>query len=145
MFNGRALSVIALTSILGMACGCGKGGGVAEVARVNVSGKVTLDGKPLEKGYIMFVSTDTKAATEPASGDIKDGSFSLAVPAGSKIVQITSPKVIGKRKKYKDDPNSPEVDEVEEMIPAQYNKKSKITKDISSSSADLGTIELKSK
>lgn len=145
MSNGRALSVLALTFILGMACGCGKGGGVTEVSKINVSGKVTLDGKPLEKGQIMFVSVDNKAATEPALGDIKDGSFSLAVPAGSKIVRITASKVIGKRKKYKDDPSSPEVDDVEELIPPQYNQKSKITKDISSSSPDLGTIELKSK
>ena len=119
--------------------GCQKAGG----DRTKVSGKVTLDGAPLEEGTIMFVSADKK--TEPATGDIKNGQYSLPVPPGPKIVQISAKKVIGKKKLYEGEPNSPEVDQTQELIPARYNEKSELKADISTGSQELKPFELKSK
>jgi hypothetical protein len=143
MTTGRVLSLTVAILILVVASGCGKGGG--QTPSVTLRGKVTLDGVPLSKGEIVFASVDKDAPTEPAIGEINDGQFSITMPAGSKKVQITSQKVIGKRKKYKDDPKSPEVDETTEAIPDKYNKKSTLLVDVAPSDTELKTFELKSK
>jgi len=89
-----------------------------------VSGEVTLDGKPLKEGVIRFVPEDGKSPT--ADAPVADGKFQATVPAGKKRVEISAPKVVGKRKMY-DTPDSPVVDEVAELIPAKYNVRSELT------------------
>jgi hypothetical protein len=43
------------------------------------------------------------------------------LPPGEKKVEITATKVIGKRPAYPGDPNSPQMDIVEHIIPSNYN------------------------
>lgn len=51
-----------------------------------INGTVTLDGKPLHDGTIMFVSTE--GANEMAKGKIIEGAYSLECTAGNKTVQV---------------------------------------------------------
>ncbi len=87
--------------------------------RFDVSGSVTLDGKPLETGSISFRSEKDIADGMVASADIKEGQFSAKVPPGEKtivihsIVQSTDP-----REEFKD------------LVPVKYNKKSTLTANV---------------
>jgi hypothetical protein len=93
----RRLSPARLSGALGVVVlalsGCG---GVGTL--YPVSGKVTLDGKPLPDGQVSFVPDKEKGNKAPATpfGKIKDGSYSLetkgqpGAPAGAyKIMVIT--------------------------------------------------------
>jgi hypothetical protein len=60
------------------ALGCGRG-------KSSVSGAVTLDGKPLYTGTIVFIPQGAPAV----SGEIKDGQYSVAgVPTGEATVTV---------------------------------------------------------
>jgi hypothetical protein len=110
---GRILVTIALVSMIGCSTG--------DTATVN--GTVTLDGSPLKEGVVRFVPVDGKTPT--ASADIKDGKFNANVPKGEMRVELSAPKVIGKKKMY-DTPDSPVVDEVAELLPERYNVNSEL-------------------
>src|SRR6516165_10691227 len=69
-----------------------------------VSGEVTIDGKPVEEGAISFYPVDRKSPT--TGGDIKGGSYSVAVPVGLMDVKISMPKTIRMKKLY-NTPDSP--------------------------------------
>jgi len=103
--------------------GCGR----AEPAKGFVSGVVTLDGKPLERGSVLFVSADNTLPS--SSGEIKDGAYRAEVYVGPMNVQVLSPRVVGKRKLY-DTPDSPVRDVTEESIPAKYNTHTELTYEV---------------
>lgn len=103
-------------AVLGLA-GCGSGKPI-------VTGVVTLDGKPLENGTIQFfpVAGDgqTSAATLAA-----DGSYRMeASPTKMKVV-IHAVKIVGKRKMYEGQADSPTIDLTEELVPARYSDMNK--------------------
>ncbi len=77
--------------------GCGSSGS----AGVEVTGKVTLAKKPLEKGEIFFFPADGKP---PIKLDISNGQFSGKVPVGKHKIQFSSTREM-KNPKY--DKNSP--------------------------------------
>jgi hypothetical protein len=109
------LVIVALPLALVLAgCGDSSSDGI-------VRGEVTLDGKgPLKKGQIRFVPTDTKK--RPAEGEIVDGKFEVrGVPVGEAKVEITAPKVVGKIRLA---PESPEVEQLEELLPDRYHVRS---------------------
>ena len=95
--------------------GCGTG----EPPTYPVKGKVTLDGKPIEKGLIRFSPT---GSASPAGAEIKAGQYSLKAPPGESKVEITSTIVVGQRKAY-NTPDSPMVDITKEAVPDQFNAK----------------------
>jgi hypothetical protein len=106
-----------------------------------VSGEVTLDGQPLKDGIIKFIPGDGKTAT--ADAPVRDGRYSATVPPGPKRVEVSAPKVVGKRKVY-DTPGSPEVDVVSELIPARYNVQSELTMTVAAGRQTMN-YELKSR
>jgi hypothetical protein len=115
---------MARTALVGLAlalaaAGCSGGGGEA-----TVSGTVKLDGRPLKAGLIKFIPADGKTPTADAT--ITDGKYTATVPPGDKRVEVTAPKVVGKMKMY-DTPDSPTVDQVEELLPKRYNTASELT------------------
>jgi len=68
-----ALSISALVVVLG----CGDESGLS--TRYKVNGKVTLKGAPISKGTINFVPSKPPVPEgRAASGEIKDGSYSLS-------------------------------------------------------------------
>ena len=98
------------------------------VITAKVTGQVTLDGKPLERGLIQFLPTDGHGSA--AAAEIQRGNYAVAVPLGSKRVEVTSPKVVGKQKAY-DTPDSPVMNIIEEQIPWEYNAQSQLKADVS--------------
>lgn len=98
-----------------------------------ISGSVTLDGKPLETGEILFRS---EAAAATFAGKISAGKYSLSATAGKKRVEITSTQIVpGKQGQRGGTPGDPISESntahvYEEIIPADYNHKSTLTADV---------------
>jgi hypothetical protein len=102
---------------------------------VTVAGAVKLDGSPLETGTILFEPRD--GATRPAQTTIEAGQYSLEVEPGPKIVRINSQKVVGQEAVYPGDPESPQIDKLEEQVPAQFNSQTTLEQDISAAADDV--------
>lgn len=68
------------------ALGCGSG----EPALYEVSGAVTLNGKPIPEGEVTFVAENGLVS---APGPVKDGRYTLQTTAGKKTVRILAMKV----------------------------------------------------
>jgi hypothetical protein len=132
MTTGRILSAALLVLLLVAAGGCGSG-------QTKVSGKVTVNDKPLEKGNILFVPSDGKGQSE--GGEIVNGQYSVKLTPGPKKVEITATKVIGKVSPYGKD--GPEVDQTADAIPAEYNRETKLTADVKAGMSELPPFNLK--
>jgi hypothetical protein len=65
----RSWKAILLSLILGAAIGCGGRGGV--------EGTVTINGKPVDGGMILFVPMEGNLKQAPTHADIKDGKYEL--------------------------------------------------------------------
>jgi hypothetical protein len=65
---------------------------VKESETAIVTGNVTVQGKPLAEGTVIFTSLDMKPA-KPISGIVKDGGYTVKdLPSGKYAVAITSEK-----------------------------------------------------
>jgi hypothetical protein len=106
-----------------MACltGCGRGGGMAAL-----SGSVSYDGQPVEKGTITFLPADGKGPT--AAAPITDGKYSVKVAYGRRVVKIEGFKVLGQHPFSANNPRM--VVEQQQIIPPCYNTRSELTRDI---------------
>ncbi len=93
-------------------------------AEAVVAGEVLLDNAPLPKGMIRFIPTD--GALRPMDAEVVNGKFEARVSPGEWRVEITAPKVTRKKKMY-DTPDSPEVDEIAELLPVRFNVQSTLT------------------
>ena len=58
---------------------------------VKISGKVTVDGEPVESGSVAFAPADGKTSVEGA--EIVNGEYNAKVPPGDKIVRIRGMKL----------------------------------------------------
>ena len=103
--------------------GCGGGD---SLNRGSVSGKVTLDGQPVETGSISFLPTDGTQGPM-AAGQISKGQYSIAAKVGPVVgkysVQIEAFRDTGK----KNEGGSPIS---EPMIPPQYNSQTTLKVEI---------------
>ena len=113
----RAFSFILLASFV-FVCGCGP-----EPNMATITGTVTIDGTPAEKGSISFIPVD--GMTPTAGATIEQGKFTSEVPIGESKVEIRVPKVVGKQKLY-DTPDSPVQEIMEEVLPAKYNESTEL-------------------
>lgn len=135
----RPLALSIAAGILAMAsiAGCNKGPAVG-----TINGEVTLDGKPIQDGRILFSPIDGQGGT--GGGPIVEGKFTAPdVPANKMKVEINGNKVIGKIKAY-DTPESPLMDNVVEIVPHRYNVNSELTLEVKPGIQDV-KYELKSK
>jgi hypothetical protein len=82
-------AVLVASAMLGFAS-CSEDDGLGK--RYPVSGTVTYNGKPLEKGLISFVSEDLRN-NYGASGAIKDGYYTLSVGGNNDGAQVGKYKV----------------------------------------------------
>ncbi|MBA2114811.1 hypothetical protein [Bremerella alba] len=116
--------VLAVGLLMAMAVGC-TAAKEEGVARHELSGSVTLDGKPLAEGRISFDSPeDASQGIPPTSGEIKDGKYSVKTTTGTKTVRI-SHRVESGRDEITKEPI------MTESIPAKFNKKSDLTTTVS--------------
>jgi hypothetical protein len=141
MAHITSLTAVAALALALAIAGCGGDG----VPREPVSGKVTLDGSPLETGLITFTPEDLKL---PAAGTvIKDGSYSMGrsdgpCPGPNKVT-ISSRKPTGKKLKSDDFPGTT-VDEMREIIPPQYNSDSRLGVEVKKAGENRFDFELSS-
>ena len=116
---GRRVAAAVAAVVLAAAGGCGP-------AACTISGAVLADGKPLEKGVIMFAPADGQG--EPATADVTGGRYEVRTTPGRKRVQLSAPVVTGRRK-LSNAPDAQTVDITEESLPAKYNAVSELTFD----------------
>lgn len=105
------------TALLALVLTGGCGGDSMDV--VKVSGRVTLDGEPIENGTITFVAADGETPT--AGSAIKDGTYTVNVPPGEKVVLVLGNKLSGQEPLYEGVPDSPMRDTYEMITPEGYN------------------------
>jgi len=134
--RASALVLLLAATPAAMLLGCSPGDG-----KGSVIGTVNLDGAPLKTGNVRFVPVDGGSATAGAA--IVDGRFQAKVAPGNMRVEISAPKVVGKQRMI-NAPDAPEVDVVEELLPARYNVKSELMMEVHSGSQDR-QFDLKSK
>jgi hypothetical protein len=123
------------------AVGCDRGGD--GLPRESVSGKVTLDGRPLDRGEITFVPTGGDGP--PVGGEIQDGTYAIRradgpVP-GPHRVAIFSAKPTGKKIPDEADP-SILYDERAETIPDRYNARSDLAAEVKAGGGNTFDFEL---
>lgn len=139
---GIFLSSIVLQFI---ACGCG---GSTGPVTVTVSGSVSLNGKPVPSGQIIF--NDVAGVEKAYAGLIQDGEFSFPSTLGQKKVSISSPQeVIGKSTVVGGTPGDPVSTEnpaleIVEAIPSRYNETTTLTADVTSNGENEFPFELTS-
>lgn len=131
------------------ACGCGRPPGPE---RAEIKGTVTLDGEPLEQGGLqLFPAEGTQGPT--AGSQIVNGKYHVAREKGPVLgtyrVVITSVRKTGKKVPLGPESLSPHapptamVDDVEQYIPARYNKQSELRAEIESGTNEVN-FQLKS-
>lgn len=113
----RILSLIVVVSCV-CACGC-----APESRMATVTGTVTIDGTPAEKGSISFIPVDGMSPT--AGATIENGKYKSEAPIGESKVEIRVPKVVGKKKLY-ETPESPVQDIMAEVLPDKYNESTEL-------------------
>ena len=133
--------------VLAVLAGCSSSDGLP---RERVSGKVTLDGKPLAVGSIQFVPVSVGDAKNPAlaaGATITDGAFDISRDSGltpnSYSVSITS--AAGGGAGVANEPPGPAPAAAKEAIPEKYNKSSTLIKEVKAKSENNFTFELTSK
>ena len=106
--------------------GCGQG----PSNRASVAGKVTVDGKPLEEGSIVFVPTE--GTTGPtAGGRIRNGNYTIGSKKGPVVgtarVEIRAVRETGRISTFGFDAGQKER---VQYIPARYNEDSQLRADL---------------
>ncbi|MDR0705477.1 MAG: hypothetical protein LBF88_10885 [Planctomycetaceae bacterium] len=118
--------------------------------RVAVRGEVTLDGKPLEQGSILFSSVAGTTPMVAAGSLIKNGKFSLPaekglIPDQTYSVQFRSVEEIpGTRKKTTEDPTGLMGIQTRSILPRRYGVESKETVTATKKSPNVFQFELTS-
>lgn len=105
-----------------LAVGCSSD--YAEEPTFEVAGKITLDGKPMSNGTIIFVSQNHEGE-EGVTGEIANGTYSVRVPAGKHTVQFSLQKEVPVP-----GGGGAETEPVE-TLPARYTDESEFVVDVS--------------
>jgi hypothetical protein len=105
-----------------VALGCDDSDGID---RVLISGDVTFNGEPVEKGQIRFIPID--GAANPITIDpIDDGAYTTentrGVPVGTHRVEILGYD----GEEYRNAPTGPGAPPVRQLLPKKYNKESEL-------------------
>ena len=112
----RTLPYIAVVFL----CSCGP----SDPLLYTISGTVSFDGQPVEKGTIVFEPVDSVPGNG-AGGEIHNGVFTLQSRQGKKRVSIRATRPIpGKRNDVM------KVPAIQQYIPPQYNSKTTLTAEV---------------
>lgn len=134
----RALSSLFLLILLfaiGPSAGCHKGFPTLPV----VTGEVTLDGKPMDGGFITFSSLTESGPYY--SANIRKGKYSIQLPEEMLRVQITAFRNVPGRF-YEEIPGQ-RIPVEEQYLPARYNSQSTLTVDVARSKVFNFSLESK--
>ena len=135
------LGLLVLPAVMAVSLvGCGGSG------RQAIEGTVTLDGQPLEQGYIRL-NPKSGTSSPVAGAQIENGSYSIApergVFAGSFLVEITSMRLSGR--KLADPETGKAYAEKVQVLPARYNKASELNIEVVEGEKNHFDFELASK
>ena len=128
--NVKSLNIFALGLTLLIVTGCGGSWDSRIPKRYIVTGKVTLDGKPLEKASIIFSSAADAQLGISASGEVVNGQYKIIATPGTKAVKISNISEV-KKNVFKN------------LIPPKYNSKTSLEAEISEENNEFD-FELKS-
>lgn len=92
---------------------------------LNIEGKVTLNGVPVEQGEIRFIPSGGDKAPS-AAAIIAQGHYKVDVAPGTKRIEILGYKVVGQRN------IGTMIDIKEQIVPERYNTRSELTCSIES-------------
>jgi hypothetical protein len=124
----RYISSVVLSLGIATLAGCG---GVDDApVTVTVTGTVTIDGKPLPTGEIIFRPADGNGRADAAS--IQDGQYSLECTLGGKAVTITALREVP-GVAMQELETGEAGGEVEQYIPEAYNDRTTLTADVTES------------
>lgn len=124
-FASRCLALLFVTGLIGC-------GGVSDAPEtVSITGAVSLDGETISKGEIIFRSADGGGGRADA-GVIKDGTYTIDSTLGKKTVEIRSMRPVAGAVEQTLETGETGMD-IEQYIPEQFNDKTALTADISSS------------
>lgn len=116
--------------MLALACGCGSKSRWQHAA---VEGKVTLDGAPIERGSILFIPTGQTQGVATGAA-IENGQYRIAAADGPVVganrVEISASRKTGRKIQAAMSDPGKTMDETVEAVPAQYNKKSTLQREI---------------
>ena len=144
--HARVVLLLALTIPL---TGCGGSEVDERGQRVGVSGQVVLDGQPLSKGRIVFVS-DEGAGAVKATGLIENGAYSIDEAKGP-VVSTARVEIHPELMELEDleaargGDRFKKVDIKPVHIPPRYNSRTELTAQISAEGENAFTFELASK
>ena len=137
---------IAFATLLVFAIGCANSSNGPETHQVE--GQVTLDGKPIDDGEIVFRPLDSPDRSY--GGRITKGSYSFESTPGRKQVEISAMGIVeGRQAKVGGTPGEPISEEnpahvYEEIVPAHYNANSELTAEVTGDGVNKFDFELKS-
>lgn len=129
----------------GVLSGCG--GEEEGPLTVQVSGTVTYDGEPLPEGRIVLRPAEGEG--RGYSGRIEDGSFSFETEPGNKKVEITASREVEVDPSEVSPEEQVQLEEEggtvpEQYIPAQYNKETTLTAEVTEGGDNSFSFELES-
>jgi hypothetical protein len=118
---------LALLGVSLVLAGCG-----AHTDRLPVSGKITLDGAPIDGGAIRFSSTGEKLIASGAA--VNGGQYSIpaekGLPPGTYRIEISAPDTSGKMIAARAPDGKPAGMAPAERVPDEYNSDSKKTVEV---------------
>jgi hypothetical protein len=117
--------------------------------RVAVRGEVTLDGKPLEQGEILFSSVAGNTPVVVTGSPIQSGKFSLSaeqgiIPEQTYRIRFRSVKVISNAEKEKENKHGEFAVQTQDIIPLKYGVESKETVTATRKSPNMFKFDLTS-
>ncbi len=135
----RLLRLICLLTACLVTAGCSGGD---PLGRQTISGKVTLDGRPLDSGTIHFEPLD-ETGGHGSGGVITDGRYELpaahGLPEGNYRVSISAPEVIDQEPVM-----GRELPPPAERVPPRYNIESQLTAKVTNEGPNGFDFQLKS-
>jgi hypothetical protein len=128
MRPSRNLVKLSRLVLLASLAGCG-GGATDDLPRQPVSGTVSLDGRPLARGYIQFQPLGEQGVA--AGGDVTDGKYGIdlaqgPIPGEYKVI-ISSAGASGPSSAEPPPPPGAPTMPPPDPIPARYNTESTLT------------------
>ncbi|WP_439630851.1 hypothetical protein [Gemmata sp.] len=144
----RVLTRIGVAGVALLAAACGR-----EPAYAPVSGRVTLDGKPLADAAVVFQPTgrgrDDAGGYGSSGKTDKDGRFTLRVagPVEAAGALVGPHRVSVTTRVAESAPGSDEIDSKKggERVPARYNANSELTFEVPAVGTTTADLDLKSK
>jgi hypothetical protein len=133
---------ILLLIAIGLVSGCGP-----HSDRLAITGKVTLNGEPLDGGSIQFTSLGEKKMNGGAM--VNGGAYKIAqekgLLPGKYHVEINAPDNAAKPIVYRSSPDSPGVVTQPDKVPPEYNINSKKTIEVTADGANNFDFDIQGK